>query len=141
MLGVQYEELTKAVGLHAHGVGIGAFVYLRRIVEKLVDDAGEKAVQKGEPAKGLTDPPFDRMSEKIKRLTNYLPQFLVNNERVYGILSDGIHNLSEEQCLRSFSAVKLAIEMILDEELAEQARRKKKKDAAKMLDDLSSNGN
>jgi hypothetical protein len=32
----QRRELGRAVGLHAHGVGIGSFVYLRRIFEFLV---------------------------------------------------------------------------------------------------------
>ena len=39
ILGPQYAELRRAVGLHAHGIGIGAFVYLRRIFESLVNDA------------------------------------------------------------------------------------------------------
>lgn len=38
ILGKQYREFSKAVGLFAHGIGIGSFVYLRRIIENLVFD-------------------------------------------------------------------------------------------------------
>uniref|UniRef100_UPI00196A02CC hypothetical protein n=1 Tax=Fundidesulfovibrio putealis TaxID=270496 RepID=UPI00196A02CC len=44
MLGNHYGEFSKAIGLMAHGVGIGSFVYLRRIIEKLVGEAHGKAV-------------------------------------------------------------------------------------------------
>ena len=33
-----YQELTKAVGLFASGIGIGAFVYLRRVYERLCEN-------------------------------------------------------------------------------------------------------
>ena len=38
-----HSELTRAIGLFSHGVGIGSFVYLRRIIERLVFKAFEKA--------------------------------------------------------------------------------------------------
>lgn len=36
LLGAQYIELTTAVWLAAEGIGIGSFVYFRRIIENLV---------------------------------------------------------------------------------------------------------
>ena len=41
-------EFTKAIGLAANGVGIGSFVYLRRIFENLVFQAFDEA--KKEPS-------------------------------------------------------------------------------------------
>jgi hypothetical protein len=38
-----YREFGKAVGLGAHGVGIGAVVYLRRIIESLIEEAHQTA--------------------------------------------------------------------------------------------------
>ena len=38
----KYAELNRGVGLIAHGVGIGAFVYLRRIFEDLIEEAHQK---------------------------------------------------------------------------------------------------
>jgi hypothetical protein len=37
------KEFTKAIGLAANGVGIGSFVYLRRIFEHLIEEAHDKA--------------------------------------------------------------------------------------------------
>ena len=38
------QELNKAIGLAAHGVGIGSYVYLRRVFESLIEEAHEKAI-------------------------------------------------------------------------------------------------
>ena len=37
-------ELTKGLGLAAHGIGIGAFVYLRRVFEDQVEEARLRAI-------------------------------------------------------------------------------------------------
>ncbi len=122
-------EFTKAIGLAANGVGIGSFVYLRRIFEYLVSEALETAKKKNEK--------FDveafntgRMSEKIQMLSGYLPDFLVENHTIYGVLSKGIHELSEEVCNKYFSILKESIEMILDEKL-EAHKKELKKDSIK----------
>lgn len=71
VLGDKYVELNRAVGLYAHGIGIGSFVYLRRIFEGLIDEAYEAAKQ---------DPNWDdglyqraRMDRKIVLLSGCLP--------------------------------------------------------------------
>ena len=46
-------------------------------------------------------------------LSDYLPQLLVNNETFYGIVSKGIHELSEEECIEYFPVLKSFIMMIL----------------------------
>ena len=90
-----YIESNKAVGLHAHGIGIGSFVYLRRIFERLIDEARFKAQQKPDWDQELYLK--SRMAEKISILREYLPGFLVENKILYGILSKGIHELSEDE--------------------------------------------
>lgn len=59
----RFKELTRAIGLTTHGVGVGAFVYLRRIFESLIE---------GSHAEASKDPGWDedtysrsRMDEKI----------------------------------------------------------------------------
>ena len=125
-------EFTKAIGLAANGVGIGSFVYLRRIFEHLVFEALEVALSKDEQ--------FDRdtfttakMNEKIKMLSGYLPDFLVENHTIYGILSKGIHELSEEVCNEHFSIIRESIEMILDEKLDAYQKEQKKKSIRQAL--------
>lgn len=124
VLGDRYVEFARGVGLNAHGIGIGAFVYLRRIFERLITAARDEAAEK--------DPTWDegayqksRMDGKIMLLAAYLPNALVENRSVYAILSKGIHELSEGECKAYFPAVKTAIELILDEEIAVKERNAK----------------
>ena len=39
-------------------------------------------------------------------LSDYLPKSLVHNEAFYGIVSKGIHELSEEECIEYFPVMK-----------------------------------
>ncbi|WP_417909579.1 hypothetical protein [Candidatus Electronema sp. PJ] len=105
------KELGTAIGLFAHGVGIGSFVYLRRIFEKLVDEA--RAQAEGESAIDIKEFDRARMHEKIIILKNYLPARLVGSANLYSILSKGIHELSEEECRENFILVRQAIQFIL----------------------------
>jgi hypothetical protein len=131
-----FVELTKAIGLAAHGVGIGSFTYLRRIFENLVEEAHQKAMV----IDGWDEIAYGkgRMDDKIKALSNYLPAFLVENRAMYGILSKGIHELSEEDCLKAFPAVKIGIEIILDAKLHAEAERKKLEEARRAIQALAS---
>ncbi|KLT64020.1 hypothetical protein [Pedobacter sp. BMA] len=121
-------EFTKAIGLAANGVGIGSFVYLRRIFEDLIYEAYSEYVNKNGQLDGFNK---KRMADKIDTLHDFLPEFLVENKELYGILSKGIHELEEKDCLAHFDAVKVGIEMILDEKL-EQLNKKKKAEAARL---------
>lgn len=116
-------ELTRAVGLASHGIGVGAFVYLRRIFEALIETARQSAASEPD----WDDSAFanSRMEEKIAKLKHHLPEFLVENRTIYSIMSVGVHALSEEQCLAAFPIVRVGIELILDERLEKHAREKK----------------
>lgn len=107
-------ELHKAIGLAAHGVGIGSFVYLRRIFERLIIAHFERFKQH----EGWDDAEFypARMEDKIGLLKDHLPPFLVSNKRIYSILSIGIHELEEKQCLSFFEIMKQSIIFILEED-------------------------
>lgn len=130
----QHRELSRAIGLTTHGVGVGAFVYLRRIFESLIDRAHQRAKNNS----NWNEDSFNksRMVEKISILKDHLPKFLVDNRSLYGILSVGVHELSEEECLNAFPAVHLAIELILDDLLEEHERTEKLKSAASSLASL-----
>ncbi len=122
------DELGRAVGLRAHGVGVGSFVYLRRIFENLVDEAHQVAKKNNDwDEKAYQE---SRMPEKINLLSHQLPNRLVKNSNLYGILSKGIHELDEEECLAHFDLVLEAIKMILKE-------RHEKKEYDKILNDLN----
>lgn len=116
-------ELHKAIGLAAHGVGIGSFVYLRRIFERLIYNRFESFKE----VEGWDEAYFFKlkMDDKVKFLKGHVPSFLYDNRRLYGILSKGIHELSDEVCLKAFEPLKLSIKIILEED-------KKKKEELEM---------
>ena len=93
------------------GMGIGSYVYLRRIFERIIVTASHKAISDGKIK--AEDFGGARVNEKIKMLSDYLPKSLVHNEAFYGIVSKGIHELSEEECIEYFPIMKSFIMMIL----------------------------
>lgn len=123
----QLGELSRAIGLASHDVGVGSYVYLRRIFEALVEEAHQLANKS--PSWDEESYQRGRMSEKIALLRGHLPTFLVENPGMYSLLSKGVHELTEDECLRHFEPARMGIELILDEKL-EQRQRKQKVQAA-----------
>jgi len=123
-------ELHRAIGLAAHGVGVGSFVYLRRVFERLIRQRFEDFKEK----EGWSTVDFAamRMEQKIELLEHHLPDFLVRNKKVYAILSKGIHELEEPECLGAFEMLKHAIFFILDEDKhkKEELERRRKAEQA-----------
>lgn len=128
--GGYFEELKRASGLASHGIGIGSFVYLRRIFEKLIVDHSQKFAEQGKSVEG-----FDtmRMDEKIGALKDVLPPALVENKAAYRILSKGIHELDENTCRKYFPSVRQAIILILEQDLQ---RRQREEEAHKLKQEL-----
>lgn len=106
-------ELGKALGLHAHDAAIGAFVYLRRVFERMVERTHRRQSEAGNPVAG-----FDamRMDERIAALKGELPEKVVQNSAVFSVLSVGIHELTEEQCTKYFPILKAVLFQMLEQE-------------------------
>lgn len=128
------KEYTRAIGLAANGVGIGSFVYLRRIFEGLVAEAEEKEIKNGNIDHDLFVKA--RMDDKIKMVENHLPKFLVDNRKIYGILSAGIHELNEEECLGFFNIMRESIELILEQKLKEKEMENRIANAQKAINSI-----
>lgn len=128
------KEFTRAIGLAANGVGIGSFVYLRRIFEYLIFEAYNKAILDSAINEG--DFQRSRMDAKIDLLHAYLPTFLTDNRGMYSILSLGIHELDDDTCLAHFDTLRVGIEIILDEKLEEFKRNEKMEFAKQKLAQL-----
>ncbi len=131
----RYAEFNRGVGLISHGVGIGSFVYLRRILEHLVEEAHqvERTAEEWDEKKYTNS----HMGERISLLKNILPKFLVENKVLHAILSKGIHELSDEECLLAFQTTRVGIELILDEHLERMQREEKIKKSSGDLQDLN----
>lgn len=130
-----YSELNRAIGLSSHGIGVGAFVYLRRIIEKhLLYPALQTKIDSGVlKAESIVN--ID-IKTKIDLASDLLPNFLVENKRIYSILSKGIHELEESECKEHFQILRTAIEIILDEEIEKIEKEKKTRFIEKELNKI-----
>lgn len=126
ILGKHYNEYNKAVGLYAHGIGIGSFVYLRRIIENFLIKNAYDIASKSQGWEGSLY--TGRVSDKIKILKGYLSDHLVENATIYGIVSKGIHDLTEDECKMYFPVVRKCLELIFDDLIAEKIKEQKQKE-------------
>lgn len=108
-------EFKKAIELAAHGTGIGSFVYLRRIFEGLISSV----FSEHKSTLNISSEDFEKKwtKDKIDLLKDYLPSQLLEMKPVYSILSKGIHQLSEQECLAYFEPLKLSTVLILDQKI------------------------
>jgi hypothetical protein len=125
---------TKALGLFSHGVGAGSIVYLRKIFEHLIEEAHQEAGRSESwvSAHGKAYPTF-KMANKVKALKEFLPSDLVQHPKLYGFLSQGLHNLPEEECLKLFPMLRLAIEFILTQKLEKLEKKQRHEELEKLL--------
>lgn len=130
-----FKEYSTAIGLFSHGVGIGSFVYLRRIIENfIIHPAHEKA--KNTDQWNETEFQKKRVKEKISSLSDYLPTYLVENVQLYSIISKGIHELSEDECLKYFPIVKSILDYILTELKEKESTNQQKEELKRKLENI-----
>lgn len=134
-----YRELTRAVGLHSAGIGIGSFVYLRRIFESICEEAHQECIT----LKGWNEEEYckKRFNEKLDYLEGFgisiLPDELISiKAKLYGVLSKGVHEYAETECQDLFPSLKMAIELLLDNKLALVERQRKISKMAKTINSV-----
>lgn len=130
------DNFEKGIVCIATGYGIGAFAYWRRIVEDnvdrllglILDDATASGVpsQASDAIAQLRG--NERMSKKIDIANTALPDYLKPNGanplgRLYGLLSDGVHNLSEQECLEKAQNARACLEYLVGELSSRKASR------------------
>lgn len=111
MLGGHKDYLVKGLICESQSYGIGAFAYYRRIVEEVIDSLLEDIeglisdAEKGAYAAALENVKATRVAaEKIDLVKDLLPSVLRPDgmnplSLLHGILSEGLHSQSDEQCL------------------------------------------
>lgn len=137
----------KALVCLSHGYGIAAFAYLRRIIEnnilKLLDMLQEDINSSGGNVyieNALTELRKDSpMSKNIEVANNALPDYLNPHGlnplgKLYKVLSEGVHSLSDEECLKKANEVKVCLKFLISE-LAD--RKKNREQFKKMVGSLS----
>lgn len=122
------ENYQKASMCLAHEYGVGAFAYFRRIVEnnisRLLDLLQQEAAATGGDAvlsEALGELKKDTpMSEKIRVANHALPAHLKPDGlnplgRLYQVLSEGVHALSDAECLAKAQAASHCLTYLVDE--------------------------
>lgn len=128
----QRKEFMQAINTAAHGFSVAACVYYRRVFENILRVARDEHMVE---AKLDAWPEFERArtDERIRLLADKLPAFLSENPHLYGILSLGVHELSEAECARELPMLRQAIELILRDRLNLLRERKQREDVTKLL--------
>lgn len=127
------EEYKRAIMTYSHELGIGAFVYLRRIFESLV----RNTYQRNKNQLNIKED-FKKKDtkEQIKDLKELLPDVVNDNKHLYDVLSKGVHELSKSECLEYFDAVKGMVEYILDQIYHEIKDEEKKEQLERELNEI-----
>lgn len=136
------EYYEKALISLSNGYGIAAFAYFRRIVElniaKLLDLLASDldTSQANDPIKIAIDElrKESPMSDKIKVANNALPEYLKPDGlnplgTIYSLLSEGVHSLTDEECLVKAESLQACLSFLI----AELASRKRHKESFKKM--------
>lgn len=113
--------INKALVMESFGYGIASLLYIRRAFEKLIIISEGKEHEND----GTT------MKDRIKN-NKYLPDLIKKNSRIYNIISEGIHNQSEEECMKLFKIIKVGV-MILITRVYSYVEEEKELDKLKSL--------
>lgn len=136
-LGEEYAYYYKtACSLNSFNSNIGAMTYLRRIFEKLLIDC----FNENQDILNMNKQSFMilKMDQKVETLKQFLPSLMFDNgfNSIYSKISDGIHNLTEEECQKIFSPLRMAIEEILIEKMEEKDKKARRLELGKNLQNL-----
>lgn len=123
-----YTELTTSVNLYSQGLGIGSFVYLRRILEHLVETKYYALPEHEETARFI-----DKL-KAVQEVEAIIPPELEEiKEQVYSVLSKGVHEYSEDECYDLYNVVFYVVTAILDRELHKKEQAEKVAAAKKAI--------
>lgn len=122
MLGPDRDIFLKGRRCENQGLGIGAFVYYRRVVEnqknRILDEIIKVATKIGaqqDSLKKLNDAKQEtQFSKALASVRDAIPQSLLINGRnpltlLHSALSEGLHGRTDEQCLEIAQAVRIVL--------------------------------
>ena len=131
VLKYQHKDYRMALGLYASGVGAGSLVYLRRILESIIEEVHQECISA--PNWNEDNYQHSRFNEKIELLEKQGKEIFPSElkpikNKMYGVLSKGIHESSEDDCKSIFPCLKDAIDLFLDAKIAKLERAKRIKE-------------
>ncbi|CAG0966078.1 hypothetical protein MTYP_00998 [Methylophilaceae bacterium] len=127
----QLNELNTAIKLASHGVGVGSYVYLRRVFESLINQAHQTASLN----QGWNEGQYNALSmkDRIQLLSPHLPEFVVQTPQLYGLFGKALHELTDDECLANFDVLKNGIFAIAEERLIQLSRLKRMDEVKKAI--------
>ena len=141
LIGSDQEEFLKGRKCENQGLGIGAFIYYRRVVEKQKDriigeivKVSKKIRAPEEKIKILQDAVKEtQFSKALDMAKDAMPQSLLINGHspillLHRALSKGVHTLTDEQCLELANSVRVVLGELserLSQALKDEAELKK----------------
>lgn len=122
------ENYEKAIVCLSHEYGVAAFAYFRRVVENninklldLVQEDAQSSAGDADTLNAINELRSDsHMSEKIKVANRTLPSHLKPDGlnplgRLYQVLSEGVHNFSDAECLEKAKATSECLAFLVSE--------------------------
>ena len=136
------ENYAKAVVCLSHEYGVAAFAYFRRIVENNIDKLLDLVQEDAQSSSANTEvnsalvelKKNSPMSKKIEIANHALPEHLNPDGlnplgKLYQVLSEAVHNFSEEECLNKAKITSECLAYLV----SELASRKKHRDQFKSM--------
>ena len=117
----------KGLVCESQGYGIGAFAYYRRVVEELTDELLAKVEQllRGPEQEAYHEALVaarvaTTTARKFEFVKDHLPAILKPGGadplgRIYGLLSEGLHNLEDDDCLAHASEIRFCLEFVVQQ--------------------------
>lgn len=122
-----YDDYKKADLSFGEQFYAGAFTYLRRIFEKMVN----YYLEGKNPADNHMETKIDTIKEKLD------PRIRGLFNPLYGILSMGIHELDDDQCKKYYEYLKAVIDMQLEYIKTENEKNQQSKELNKVISEIT----
>ncbi len=137
-LGPLTDEFRRSIQLYSHGLGVGSFVYLRRVLERVVEEVARRKFgnqQDWTYEKWRNNRKFE---ELVHELEDALPELLIENSLPFRVLSKGIHDLDEDECLAYYEVLRQSVEEILDDQMRKDESESRRKSISAKLSGIGS---
>jgi len=135
---VNVKEWKRSLMTQAHGFNVAACVHLRRMFESLLLEARDSV--DGGTHKDKEWPDFDGAPtpERVRLLASELPPFIVEHPELYGVLSKGVHQLTEQECFRELPVLQQCMRLIAEQRIDKRRRAKNEEETKKLLAEAAS---
>jgi len=104
---------------------------MRRILERIIHTRFEEY----KDSEGWSEDQYAKLRtvERIALMKDHLPEFMVSNSNLYSILSAGIHELEEQECLKFFPVARASINFILEDDVRKREELTQRAEVQKAL--------